>query len=89
MRRHQHRPKTSHTCGYSHGVAIHPHTHQVPEAAGGICTIDTCVCGARRYCNTNGRYTELSPWIDGTLGPGGHYRVLAPGERAAARAEGR
>ena len=87
MRRHQHRPKTSRTGGYAYGVAIYPYTHQEPAAAGGICTVDVCACGARRYTNSNGRYHESSPWIEGALGPGGHYRVLAPGERA--KAEGR
>ena len=57
-KKHTHRIKTSETRGYTGGVS----QRQEPRAAGGICVVDTCSCGAMRRTNRNQGYQERGAW---------------------------
>lgn len=57
---HRHRPATSREEGYRWPVG--PAERQNPAAHGGICTVDTCSCGAERRTNVNGAHVERGEW---------------------------
>lgn len=48
--------------GYQYSVATSP-AFAEPRAAGGICTVETCGCGAQRRTNSNGRWIEQGAWV--------------------------
>lgn len=57
---HRHKAKTRTTRGYFGGA--YGAKHQEPRAAGGVCFVETCACGARRETNSNGRFEERGTW---------------------------
>jgi hypothetical protein len=70
--RHRHHPEIERTVGYSGGVArvsaatgkpLAGSSHQEPSAAGGICIVQTCACGAIRRTNRNQGWRETSGWV--------------------------
>lgn len=36
---------------------------QEPRAAGGVCIVEQCLCGAYRKTNSNGGFVERGAWI--------------------------
>lgn len=64
-RPHLHRVQSRETRGFSHCVAIYPHTHCNPASHGGVTFHETCECGAQRKVNATGDedHTEESPWL--------------------------
>jgi hypothetical protein len=60
--KHRHTTKTSRIQGYTGGVAT-PGRRQDPRAAGAICEVETCSCGAERRTNKNQGHRETSGWV--------------------------
>ena len=60
---HRHSVKTESIRAYTGGVATGGRYPQNPMAAGGVCTVQTCACGAIRKINSNGRHQERGPWV--------------------------
>lgn len=64
--RHQHKANRDEQQirAYTGGVATGGRYPQEPRAAGGICIVDYCACGAMRRTNTNAGYVERGPWTE-------------------------
>ena len=62
IRSHIHRavPELSRTVGFAGPVS----REQNPVAHGGVCTIDTCRCGAQRKTNHNAGQIERGSWYE-------------------------
>jgi len=58
-----HRADKIETRGYTGSVAVAPYTEENRSAAGNICDLETCRCGAKRSVNRNGRHEELGVWL--------------------------
>lgn len=59
---HRHKADHEETRSYTGGVAVKS-VQVEPRAAGGICMVEFCACGAKRRTNRNQGYRETSGWV--------------------------